>query len=241
MKSFLSALSFLTVIPVRSNRFDPAGMVVYFPVVGLIIGLGLVACDYAAMRLWSPGIAALIDILYLALITGALHIDGVADTADGLYGFKPASQALKIMKDSRIGAMGMICVLFVVAIKWGGIFSLDIERSLLLLIIPSYARGAAIFGMKFLQYGRPDGGTGHGFFEKRPDFFSFSGLCIPIAISLFTGFFAIAINVIFLLIVVLTIIYYKYKINCITGDMLGAMIEITEAGMFLILSARLFI
>ena len=109
----------------------------------------------------------------------------------------------------------------------------------MLIIIPAYARGSILCGMRFLEYGRTDGGTGKPFFENKLKIIDFCWLLIPVLLSIFLGFKAILLNLVFLIIITGILFYYKKKIGCITGDMLGAMVEITEAVLFLFASIRL--
>jgi adenosylcobinamide-GDP ribazoletransferase len=139
------------------------------------------------------------------------------------------------MKDSRIGTMGLVAILFGLALKWGGIANLDAHRRILLIMIPAYARAAILFGMWSLPYGRPDG-TGKPFFSEKISLKHFWGLIFPIGLSLILGFKAIWLNLAFVIIIAMILLFYRKRMGCITGDMLGALVEITEAGLFLIMS-----
>ena len=126
MKPLIAAIQFLTVLPLGARgTYEPRAMIGWFPIVGLLLGCVLAGFDAAAARLWTPPAAAVLDVLLLILLTGALHLDGVGDTADGLYGRRPAEKALQIMKDSRIGAMALVTVVAVLALKWAGLAGLD--------------------------------------------------------------------------------------------------------------------
>jgi adenosylcobinamide-GDP ribazoletransferase len=212
-------------------------MVPFFPVVGLILGLMVAVFDWLALFLWPVYVVAILDVVVLVVLTGALHIDGLGDTADGLYGNRPREQALKIMKDSRIGAMGLVAVVSVLAVKWAGLAGLGTHRSLLIVLVPAFARSAMIFGMYCLEYGRPDGGTGRPFFEHPLDKKAFIFVTIPVILSFFAGLRGIGLVLCFVLITGSIIIFYQKRMGCITGDMLGAMVEITEAGLFIVVSA----
>ncbi|QTA86914.1 Putative adenosylcobinamide-GDP ribazoletransferase, CobS-like [Desulfonema magnum] len=236
MKRLISAIQFLTILPIgKPGTFDK-NMIVFFPVIGLILGMMLMIFDLAVSRLWTAPVAAVLDVIFLVILTGALHLDGLGDTADGLYGNRPKEKALVIMKDSRIGAMGLVAVVCGLAVKWGGVMSLDAHRSLLLFIIPAYARGGMLFGFRFLEYGRPDGGTGHAFFGETLKFSAFRALLIPVFVSFFAGRRGLWLNVVFFITTVLILWFYKKRMGCITGDMLGAMCEITESMLFLMVS-----
>lgn len=237
MRGFLDAIQFMTIVPVGKNRaFDPRRMVAYFPVVGLLIGVLLSGLDRVFVRLWNEPVAALLDVFLLIGVTGALHLDGLGDTADGLYGRRSRQAALAIMKDSRIGVMGLLAVLCCLAAKWAGISALTQHRHLLLVAVPAYSRCAVVFGMRFLSYARSEGGTGRAFFERKPAASSFLGVLIPLSISLLMGFRGLLLAAGFALLVSGILLYYKKRIGGITGDMLGALIETTEAALFLIAS-----
>jgi adenosylcobinamide-GDP ribazoletransferase len=140
------------------------------------------------------------------------------------------------MKDSRLGTMGLVAIVFGLALKWAGIAGLDANRSLLLIIVPAYARASMLFGMRFLEYGRPDGGTGVDFFKSKLKWAAFWGLTAPVMLSVFLGWTAFWLNLSFVALTAVLIWYYKRRVGCITGDMLGAMAEILESGLFLLIS-----
>ena len=161
MRNFISAIQFITILPVgRPGPFNPQKMMPFFPAVGILLGIFVAIFDLIALRLWSEPVVALLDVILLATVTGAFHLDGLGDTADGLLGQRSKEKALSIMKDSRIGAMGLVAVVFGLSLKWSGIAGLDVNRSLFLIIVPAYARSGVLFGIRFLEYGRPAGGTG---------------------------------------------------------------------------------
>jgi adenosylcobinamide-GDP ribazoletransferase len=234
MRQLFAAVRFLTILPAgQAKDFEPRAMLPFFPLVGLILGAILALGDLLFHRLWPASVAALLDVILLVILTGGLHLDGLGDTADGLYGQRTREKALSIMKDSRIGAMGLLAMVCCLAVKWAGIAALGPGRSFFLLIIPAYARGGILFGVRYLPYGRPEGGTGHAFFQDRPVLAGIWGLLIPAGISLFLGWHGILLNLAFGGAVALILIYYHRKLGCITGDMLGAMTEICEAALLL--------
>jgi adenosylcobinamide-GDP ribazoletransferase len=237
MRNFISALQFITIIPVgRADTFEPPKMIPYFPIVGLLLGLLTAFFDQLATALWSRPVASLLDILFLAVLTGAFHLDGLGDSADGLLGQRSKEKAFAIMKDSRLGTMGLVAIVFGLALKWAGIVGLDANRGLLLVIVPAYARAGMLFGMRFLEYGRPEGGTGRDFFKSKLEWTAFWGVAAPVVMSVFLGWTAIWLNLSFVALTTLLIWYYKRRVGCITGDMLGAMAEILESGLFLLVS-----
>lgn len=237
MRNLISAIQFITIIPVgRADTFDPPRMIPYFPVVGLLLGSLTAVLDQFATALWSRPVASLLDVLFLAVLTGAFHLDGLGDSADGLLGQRPREKALTIMKDSRLGTMGLVAIVFGLALKWAGIAGLDADRTLLLIIVPAYARAGMLFGMRFLEYGRPEGGTGLDFFKSKLAWSAFWGLAAPVVLSLFLGWAFIWLNLAFVTLTAILVWYFKRRIGCVTGDMLGAMAEILESGLFLLIS-----
>ncbi len=238
MQDLKAAFQFITILPVgKPADFQPRRMIPYFPIVGLFLGLLTAIFDLAMQLLWPPWVAALLDVIFLIFITGAFHLDGLGDAADGLYGQRSREKALAIMKDSRMGAMGVTAIFCGLALKWAGIAGLESHRAWWLIIIPAYARGAMLFGLRFLPYGRPDGGTGRDFFDSPLTWRTLNGLFIPLGISFFLGWRGIAIIPLFLFLTGIILYYYKKKLGCITGDMLGAMSEVTEAALFLFVAA----
>jgi adenosylcobinamide-GDP ribazoletransferase len=236
MRNLISAVQFITILPLgKTESFEPEKMIPFFPLVGILLGLTVAVFDTLVVRFWAPPTAALLDIIFMAVLTGAFHIDGLGDTADGLLGLRSRDEALEIMKDSRIGTMGLIAILFGLALKWGGIANLDTHRSTILIMVPAYARSAILFGMRYLPYGRPNG-TGKPFFNKQLSARHFWGLILPVSLSLFLGPKAIWLNLAFAILIGSILFFYKKRMGCITGDMLGAMTELTEAGLFLMAS-----
>jgi adenosylcobinamide-GDP ribazoletransferase len=237
MKTLMAAVGFLTILPAgRPDRFDPEKMIPYFPVVGLLLGGILAGCDRIFLNLWPLPVASLLDVVLLAALTGAFHLDGLGDTADGLFGHHPREKALVIMKDSRIGAMGVVAIACALLLKWAGIGSLSPDRSLLLFIVPAYARAGMILGIRFLRYGRSDAGLGSGFFADAMKPTAIIGILLPVLLSLLLGWKAVLLNLCFLFLSATILFYYQKRLGCITGDMLGAMTEGIEALLFLLSS-----
>jgi adenosylcobinamide-GDP ribazoletransferase len=237
VKNLRAAIQFITILPVgRSDHFDAMGMIRWFPVVGLLLGAGLAGFDQAVARLWGSQTAAVLDVIFMAAVTGAFHLDGLADTADGLCSHRSKEQTLEIMKDSRIGAMGVVVLSSVLALKWAGISGLGTHRVLVLILIPAYARGAILCAMRWLEYGRPEGGTGRPFFARKIGWRECWALPATMLLSTGLGPMALGLNAGFVLLVGLVIAYYKRRLGCVTGDMLGALTEMVEAGLVLIAS-----
>ena len=239
MKSFIAAVRFITILPIgRTGTYDPRGMIPYFPVVGLLLGVIISVFDRLIINFWSQPVASLLDVILLVCLTGALHIDGLGDTADGLYGNRPREKALGIMRDSRIGVMGLTAIICGLAVKWAGIVELELgeHRHLLLVIIPAYARGGMVFAVRFLDYVRPEDGIGRDLFDEPLKVSDFLWVLVPVALSIIIGWNAVILNVAFVITTIAIIGFYKKRIGGVTGDMLGATTEILESFLFLIAS-----
>jgi adenosylcobinamide-GDP ribazoletransferase len=121
MGGFLSAIQFLTIVPVKSKNADEKNLglsLLYFPAVGLILGLVLICIYHLLVFLgFQPWAAAVILTVSLTLITGGLHLDGLADTLDALAGGRDREQMLQIMRDPHIGTMGVLGLLCAVLLK----------------------------------------------------------------------------------------------------------------------------
>jgi adenosylcobinamide-GDP ribazoletransferase len=119
---FLNALRFMTIVPVPSSDAATAPdwlsrCVKYFPAVGIGIGAASAVMLLLAGAIWGQVIAALLAVATSIVVTGALHEDGLADTADGFGGGRSVEKRLAIMKDSRIGAYGALALAFGVALR----------------------------------------------------------------------------------------------------------------------------
>lgn len=240
MKGFLDALQFLTIFRFRAETaFSPLRMIPHFPTVGLAVGSCLALIDGLGQTLWPPPAAAAVDIVFLAVITGALHLDGLGDMADGLYGFRSRERTLSIMKDSRLGAIGMVTMVSVLMLKWAGLAGIESGRLLCLVVVPALARGSMVFGIHYLDYCRGPEGTGAPFFETTPSRKTWWGLAAPVAGTLLLGWQGVWMLSAFAMVTIALIRFYRRRLGCITGDMLGAMTEITEALLFLVAAIRL--
>ncbi|MFA5906838.1 MAG: adenosylcobinamide-GDP ribazoletransferase [Desulfobacula sp.] len=239
LTDFRSAILFITILPAgKGVVYSPLGMIRFFPLVGLLVGGLLLAFDRLISNVWPISAVSVLDVLFLIVITGAFHLDGLGDTADGMFSHRPKERMLEIMKDSRTGMMGLVAVFSALAVKTAGIFSIKTglmssQAFLLFLIVPSYSRSSMIFGIKFLEYGRKKAGTGLDLFEKPIGLKDFMFVAIPVVISLFLGYKGLVLNIVFVVTLFLILGFYKKKLNCITGDMLGAMNEIMEAVLFM--------
>lgn len=122
VKELLWAIRFLTVIPLGKERDLPPermGIVMlWYPVVGLLIGLCLLVVYVPLVRGFPIGLADALVLGFYIFLTGALHLDGLADTLDGILGGWNRQRRLEIMKDSRIGSYGVLGLVAVLGLKY---------------------------------------------------------------------------------------------------------------------------
>ena len=160
MRLFLVALQFLTRLPVRLERFEPAWLndcVRHFPLVGVLVG-GVGAVVLAgATHLWPAWVAAVLALAATVALTGGFHEDGLADTFDALGGVVSRDKALTIMKDSRIGSYGALALGLSLLLR-AALLAVLAARPMLgavaaLLASHAFARAAAVGVMVTLPYG----------------------------------------------------------------------------------------
>ncbi|ADR19792.1 adenosylcobinamide-GDP ribazoletransferase [Calditerrivibrio nitroreducens] len=220
MKGFLTAVSFLTILKIDLKDYDNKKAVYFFPMVGLLIALPA----YLLLKS-NLHFKEFFTLLYLTIITGALHLDGLADTADAFFSHKEREKKLQIMKDSRIGVMGAVTLILASLFKYE--LLKDIHPSILFFVL-SYSRLGAVIVMLTLPYAR-ESGTG-SFFKmvELKSIYSFF-LLIPLTIFLYQGLlFSTLFNTVFILLCIILISFYKKIIGGWTGDMVGAFIEFSE-------------
>lgn len=231
----LTALRFLTVIPV-SWRAESDGelfqkCIYFFPVIGVLIGCGAFLLGKIAVVLFSGAVSSVLLIIYLSSISGFLHLDGLADSGDGLFSARPKERSLEIMKDSRIGAMGVVLLVFVLLGKFAALSSISTGMlPLAVLILPLCGRCAILLTMAMYPYARAEGGIGGLFYSNRSRLAASIGCTCLVVICLVTTSLLTTVYIVFAL--CLTVFCFgsfcKTKIGGVTGDTLGAVCELTE-------------
>lgn len=158
----VAAFQFLTVVPlprVRTGVGDLGAAVAWFPVVGLALGGALVVEDLALRAALGPALRSALEMTSLAMLTGGIHLDGFADTCDGVFSRKPPAERLLVMRDSRLGsfaAVGLVCLLVT---KWAALAGLpDALRLSGLALAPMAGRWA--MALAVLTFPAAGGGLG---------------------------------------------------------------------------------
>ncbi len=232
---FCTAIRFLTLVPIswraEEDQHHFRRSLAFFPAVGGLIG----ACGalLAALLLaWFPQpVAAALILIYLAFISGCLHLDGLSDSADGLLSSRPREAALAIMKDSRAGAMGVVTVVCLFFGKYAALSAMSPETfCLAVFFMPFAGRCAILLSMSRLRYAREEGGLGALFYSndsKNAAFLALLVLFIALVVMA-PGRVAIAAVAGFLAVNLLFNRWCRTRLGGATGDTLGAVCELTE-------------
>ncbi|MDO5714291.1 MAG: adenosylcobinamide-GDP ribazoletransferase [Tissierellia bacterium] len=228
IKSLILSLQFLTRIPIPIKiPFEDKFLrksIFFFPWIGLFIGVLL---GFIGKFLPKGTVYGLIVTIFWVGITGAMHLDGVADTFDGFFSGKSRERILEIMKDSRTGSFGVIALLFVIVGKILMLSYISPSSPLFLGIICSGARLGNGFVISLFPGARP-GGMGELFRRTKPFpyilvsaslYFIFLLLSNPEYLWIVTGEILFIFSFSF---------YSKYKIGGVTGDIYGANVEMGE-------------
>ena len=231
---FLAALQFLTSIPVpRRLKLGPESKpATYFPVVGLIIGLILAVLNWLFSFILPPAVVNALLLAALVIITGALHLDGLADTCDGIAGHKPIEERWRVMRDSHTGAFGVIGVVLVLLLKYVALNSLPGPFVIATLIfMPVVSRWAMVYAIFAYPYARPSGlGTAFKQSTRWPQLTAATLTTIVVATALFPLFSIMGFLLLFgiWLVTFIFSIYLKRKFAGLTGDTYGAINEVAE-------------
>ncbi len=240
MKRFLAALQFLTIIPIpkgiKIEEKELASSVIFFPLVGLFIGGILLLIDIS-LRKFIPALTInLLLLLVWVEITGSLHLDGLADTVDGLSGGKNREEILRIMADSNIGAKGAIALILLLGTKYLFLYQLPFApRNYALLLVPALGRWAMVLAIAFSSYPKEEG-LGRIFVggNNKKEALVTSLLIILLGLLLFkSSFIYLLFGILAATFLLLAI--FKGRIGGITGDNLGAINEIIEVVTLLII------
>lgn len=238
MNSFLFALQHLTRIYLKDvsfNEKDLGRSVMYFPLVGIIIGSILTALLFLSNMVFPPPATSAILVVLLVIITGGLHLDGFMDTMDGVLSGRSMERKLEIMKDSRVGAFGALGVACLLLLKFSLILSAPGELlPRLLLIMPVISRWAMAYAIAGFPYARPEGlGMHHVKYTGRTEL----AVATVTALALVAGAGGPAGLVLFLLAGPLTHLLcrqFSRQLGGLTGDTYGAANEIMEVAILLL-------
>ncbi|MBI5198184.1 MAG: adenosylcobinamide-GDP ribazoletransferase [Nitrospirae bacterium] len=241
MKDLLTAMSILTALPLNrrmaASDGDLARSTLFFPVVGFMIGFLLMGVTQWLAPILSPEPLAAVLLVVSILLTGGLHLDGLADLCDGLAAGGGRERILAVMKDSRIGAFGVMGLTMVLLLKYS--LFLEVIRHEWLrsfLIMGVLSRWAMVLAAFWGRYAR-DEGTARPFIGqiRRSWFVGSTGMTLGFAWMIFKGPGLLAVLSVFLF-VFLFLRYLELKMGGLTGDALGAINEMIEVLVLLLIA-----
>lgn len=242
MRSFLIALQFLTTVPVRISSLPSAQQVgrslVWHPLVGLLLGLVLWMASIV-MQDVAPALQAALLLTVWVGLTGALHLDGLADSADAwLGGFGDRERTLAIMKDPRSGPAAVVVLVLALLLKLVALWTLlQDDAPLALVLAPVLGRAAVALLFLATPYVRP-GGLGQALAEHLPQRYV-AGTLLLVAIGCLlageAGWLALALG---LGVTLLARRSMCSRLGGTTGDTAGALLELVECAVLVGLALR---
>lgn len=236
------ALQFLTTVPLPfampAEARHLGRALAFFPLVGAALGLALAALD-VALRLAMPVPVATAAILAgAALLTGGLHLDGLMDACDGLFGGRSPARRLEIMRDSRVGSYGVLAGVLALLLKYSGLTALPVElRAPALVLLPAVGRWAMAGGTWAFPYARPEG-LGTAFKAG----VTWRAIAVATVLAAALAWAALGPVGLALLGLAAALAWPAArsmvgKLGGLTGDCYGALNEVTEVGLLLALVA----
>ncbi|MGE5398370.1 MAG: adenosylcobinamide-GDP ribazoletransferase [Chitinophagales bacterium] len=243
MKTLLLAFQFLTRIPLpATGQLEPKDLgrcSAWFPLVGGFLGLLLVLVNFLVGRYLDHQVTAVLLVIILTALTGGLHLDGLMDSVDGLMGGRNQAQALDIMRDSRVGALGAIAGCLVILLKWAALFSLLSQAHSPwfydLILFPIAGRWAMTGMACFMRPARHDG-LGSAFADGAdvPQFLVATLIAVGLVwfAGSWRGLYSLAAAG---FAAILFSLWIKRRLGGMTGDTCGAINEFGEATALLLL------
>jgi len=242
MRLLLIAFQFLTIIPLpitlRCEKEDLGRSTAFFPLTGLAIGALLAWCNWMISPWIIRPLCDALLIALLALITGALHLDGLADVCDGLAARGGRERFLAVMKDSQVGAVGAVGLVLGLLLKWQALAALPTGlKWQALLLFPALARFGQVLTMTGARHARQDGlgaaiAQGSGATQ----------LFLAFATVASAGFYLLGLKSVLALAAVCILtgagrMFFQRKLGGLTGDTIGCISELNEILVLVVLSA----
>ena len=237
MLPFLIALQFLTIVPVQLKQIPTARQnaqsLLFYPLIGLLIGFVLFGLSIVLIKLPTILLASIVLVVWIWL-TGGLHLDGLADTADAwVGGFGDRERTLQIMKDPTCGPIGVLSLVVVCLLKFAALYVL-LEQHLntFLILVPVLGRSVPLFLFLTTAYVR-DKGLGRSITDFIPKKLTWTVFVITIALLCVFKWLGLVTFICFITVLFFLRALFIKRIGGITGDTVGAAIELVETGLML--------
>ncbi|KAF1084493.1 Cobalamin synthase [Sporotomaculum syntrophicum] len=237
LKTFYFALQHLTRINIYKGEFDEAAFgraALFFPLVGLLLGILLLLAQIVLSCMFPEPVVSGMLVVLMAIMTGGIHIDGFMDTLDGVFSGRPREIKLEIMRDSRVGAFGVLGLVCLFLLKYNAFLSMTapmIYQAILLAALLS--RWSMVYAIACFPYARREGlGTLYNRYTGKRELIWATGSTIIIATLV-----AWAAGLILLLAAWGWVHFIGSKLTSelggLTGDVYGATAETTELLIYL--------
>jgi adenosylcobinamide-GDP ribazoletransferase len=231
MRTLRIAFGLMTTLPVRLpndwSTGDSGRASVWYPLVGLVIGTLTWLTWQGTMLVLPPLVAGTIALTVWILLTGGLHLDGLADCCDGLFVSAKPERRLGIMKDPHVGAFGVIGLILVLLLKASVLTSLTPASSPGILLAASLARWCILLA-GLLPIARPSGMGADFAAGFRRSLIAWGGI-IPVTIAILLGVGGVVSALAGLGAAALVLWLAQSRIGGVTGDVFGMIVEIVEA------------
>lgn len=239
--SFLVAVQFMTRLPVpRRIHYSPdalAKSAVFFPAIGLLVGAGGVALNVLLSPRLSRDVVVVLILVYLVIVTGGLHEDALGDAADGFGGGWEKDRVLAIMRDSRVGSFGTIAITLGLLARFVFLTNLAPGKFVGFFIAGQVLGRWTALPLAFFLPSAHDNGPGQGrLVADKITILSFAaGTLLALAIVAI-ALRGAALEAVLTATVIAAVsgVYYRRRIGGITGDCLGATIQLTEIAIYLV-------
>ena len=230
MRGLRAAFGLMTTLPFRLpadwSAGDSGRASVWYPFIGVVIGALTWLAWKGATFVFPPLVAGIVTLIVWVVLTGGLHLDGLADCCDGLLASTSAEHRLEIMKDPRLGAFGVIGLIMVLFLKATILASLTSVSSIGILLAAIVARWC-ILPAGVMPLARPSG-MGADFAAGFQRSFMIWGAIIPLAIAIILGTRGVLSVVVGVGAAALILWLAKSRIGGVTGDVFGMIVEVVE-------------
>ena len=232
--SIRKAFQFLTTLPMPSQGLEDVTLAEssrFFPLVGLVIGCFTYLVYWLGNMVFPPLVTSVLVCAAWIILTGGLHLDGLADCCDSLFCPADKKRRLEILKDSRLGTFGAAGLIIVILLKIAAISNLT-EFPVVIFLAPSLARWVIL-----LAKGQPVPdyqGMGSSFISGLKPRDLIVGLLIPLILLLYAGAAGVIALIASILTAVICFFLARRRLGGVNGDILGMVIEISETVVLLI-------
>jgi adenosylcobinamide-GDP ribazoletransferase len=242
MRSLLVALQMMTRVPVRladaPSARDHGWAAAWFPLVGAGVGAFAAGAYWLLVRAHLPSLAPWAALAAAVAVTGAFHEDGLADSADGIFGGRDRDKRLAIMRDPRVGSYGVVALVLVLGAQVAAVGALPPSAAWRVLVAAHALGRAAALPLTLMPYARAEGGLGQSVAQRVP--------ALALALALATGFgtlalfrWPLALVAAGAAVVVMLACAWRFQrdLGGITGDTLGAVVKLVELSTYVAAAA----